>query len=153
MIKIYFNPQQSNIKFSARATLKHKIKPLILKQIIGLSTYPHAAKQLKEKLSAAGLEVWLDLDELKPGDSWQATLEKALSDCDALVVYVGTGGVQNWVDMEVRTAIDRFVTDKEKNFRVIPCCGPDVDPGDLPAFLRSFQAVKLTDGFLEAKKA
>src|ERR1035438_10746662 len=63
-----------------------------------------AAAQL---LRNAGVEVWLDLDQLTPGEQWSPALEAALKDSSHFVVLVGEAGVQRWVDREVRYALDR----------------------------------------------
>ena len=106
------------------------------------------AKALRGRLEsansaqAAGLKVWLDKDDLKPGTGWQAQLEAVIEkQATAFVVYVGSRGVINWVDSEVRLGLARAVTDK--TFRFIPViareCG---DAAALPGFVGQFQGVK-----------
>ena len=78
----------------------------------------HAAQQLVEVLRRSGLAVWFDKDSLHPGEPWMATLETAILDCSAMLVYVGHLGVQAWVDREVRLGLERNTRDK--TFRLIP---------------------------------
>jgi hypothetical protein len=84
-----------------------------------------AARKLKRRLldspnaREAGLKVWFDKDELTPGKDWQSQIEQAIEkDATAFVVYVGSRGVMNWVEAEVRVALSRAITDK--SFLFIP---------------------------------
>jgi energy-coupling factor transporter ATP-binding protein EcfA2 len=99
-----------------------------------------AAKELARRLREADLKVWLDLDELQPGDAWMAKLEEALQQASAFAVYVGSSGIQRWVDREVRVALERSTADPA--FRIIPILGDGAaDPQTLPFFLRQHQVV------------
>lgn len=100
-----------------------------------------AAQDLARRLRAIGVEVWLDVDRLEPGDPWMAKIEEALASSDAFAVYVGRSGVQGWADQEVRVALSRAVTDE--SFRLIPILGPNADPASLPLFLRQHQWLDL----------
>jgi hypothetical protein len=100
-----------------------------------------AARAIAKQLRDAGVQVWLDVEELKPGDRWMADIEYALQKASAFAVYVGQGGIQQWVDLEVRVALDRSV--KNPEFRIISLLGQGANPDSLPAFLRQFQWVDL----------
>ena len=99
------------------------------------------AKAVARLLRNASLPVWLDLDEIRPGDQWQPALEAALKASTHFVVLVGANGVQRWVDREVRYAVDRNTTDS--NYRVIPLLGPGANEGALPPFLKQHQYLRL----------
>jgi formylglycine-generating enzyme required for sulfatase activity len=99
------------------------------------------AKTVAQLLRNAGVPVWLDLDELKPGEQWSSVLETALRDSTHFVVLVGETGVQRWVDREVRYALDRNTLDP--NYRVIPLLGPGAKEDALPLFLKQHQYLKL----------
>jgi hypothetical protein len=64
----------------------------------------------------------LDLDSLNPGDPWMQALENAIEVSDGFLVYVGSSGIQRFVDLEVRTAIVGRATDS--SYQVIPILGP-----------------------------
>jgi hypothetical protein len=53
---------------------------------------------------------------------------------------VGRSGVVRWVDLEMRTALDRMARDS--GYAIIPLLGTGADaPETLPLFLRQFHAV------------
>jgi WD40 repeat protein len=107
-----------------------------------------AARKLKDKLlassdaRAAGVKVWFDKDNLRPGAQWQPQIEQAIAiDATAFVVYVGSRGVMNWVDVEVRTALSRAATDKD--FLFIPALAAEsAGPSALPPFAELHQGVR-----------
>src|ERR1700722_16088479 len=106
-----------------------------------------AARSLKQRLIsgpdavAAGLKVWFDKDDLRPGQLWQPQIEKAISDATAFLVYVGSTGILNWVETEVRAALSRAVTDK--NFLFIPVLSGDASTAALlPPFVKLYQGIK-----------
>ena len=83
-----------------------------------------AARALKARILAApaaqenGLSVWFDKDDLAAGQPWQRQIETAIEHSYAFAVYVGSKGVANWVDAEVRLALNRAIT--EPDYRFIP---------------------------------
>ncbi len=87
-------------------------RPLLFLSHAGADT--EAAGRLKQRLEAApdaraaGLRVWFDKDDLRPDEGWQAQLEEAVGKrASAFAVYVGSKGVVNWVEAEVRLALSR----------------------------------------------
>ena len=105
-----------------------------------------AARALKQALlqsaagRAAGLEIWLDADDLSPGDGWQAEIETAMGAASACILLVGARGVVNWVRAELDLALSRAV--KEPGFRLIPVLLGDARSGDLTPFARRYHAVR-----------
>jgi TIR domain len=81
-----------------------------------------AAKALKARILAApvardnGLGVWFDKDDLDAGKPWQSQIETAIERSHAFAVYVGSKGVVNWVDAEVRLALNRTITEPDYRF-------------------------------------
>ena len=118
--------------------------PLVFLSHSGADT--ESTRELKRRLLAcpdaqkAGLKVWFDKDDLRPGEQWQPQIEQAIEkDATAFLVYVGSRGVINWVDLEVRTALSRAATDKD--FLFIPVLAPDIGANALPPFARLYQGV------------
>ncbi|MGD9770093.1 MAG: TIR domain-containing protein, partial [Pseudolabrys sp.] len=107
-----------------------------------------AAIELKRRILAteaarqAGLQVWLDKDDLLPGvEDWQKQLEIALTrKATAFAVMVGSKGVVNWVEREVRIGLSRATGDGAIPFvAVLAKDSPGVSA--LPAFAQQHQAV------------
>jgi hypothetical protein len=86
-----------------------------------------AARELRRRLltspdaKKAGLKVWFDKDDLKPGTPWSAQLADAIqNNATAFLVYVGSRGVMNWVDAEVELAISRTTNQQAEAAAVHP---------------------------------
>lgn len=109
-----------------------------------------AVKELAQRMRQAGIDVWLDVDELQPGDEWMRELEVALDGSEAFAVYIGRTGIMRWIGREVRVALDRNTQDPR--FRFIPILGPGADPKALPRFVAQHQWVDLRDGDLDPVK-
>jgi TIR domain len=107
-----------------------------------------AARELKRRILAsptareAELRVWFDKDDLEAGTGWQEQLERALTrEATAFAVYVGSRGVINWVDREVRVGLSRATGVNAIPF--IPIIGgPAVEVAALPPFAQQFQGVR-----------
>ena len=100
-----------------------------------------AAKSVAQLLKNAGLTVWLELDEIKPGNAWLPTLETALKASTHFVVLVGETGVRRWVEREVRYALERNTDDP--TYHIVPLLLRDAIEKDLPLFLKQHQYLKL----------
>src|SRR5271165_4058126 len=118
--------------------------PLVFLSHSGADT--EAARELKRRLESApdakkaGLKVWFDKDNLRPGMPWAAQIEQAIGhDASAFLVYLGSRGVINWVDMEVRAALSRAATDRD--FLFIPILAPEIGLNALPPFARLYQGI------------
>ena len=56
--------------------------------------------------SEAALKVWIDKRNLVPGEHWQDQLAEAIEkQSTAFALYVGSTGVMNWVENEVRLGL------------------------------------------------
>ena len=109
------------------------------------------AQQLAHRLREADVRVWIDVDNLLPGDAWMATIERVVAhEASSFLICVGRRGVRSFVDLEVRTAISRWAQDASGFFRIIPVLGPGAEPRKLPEFLRHFQYVDARPGLNDA---
>ena len=119
-------------------------KPLLFLSHAG--TDIEAARRLKARLEAAqdaraaGLRVWFDKDDLRAGEPWMAQLEEAIERrATAFAVYVGSKGVVNWVEAEVRLALSR-ATGSNGRFPFVPVIAAASEgSAALPGFARQFQ--------------
>ncbi len=91
-----------------------------------------------------GLMVWFDKDPacLVAGKEWQKQIEEAIDrKATAFAVYVGSKGVNNWVEREVRLGLSRAT--KEPGFPFIPVLAPSATGSSaLPSFAAQYQAVR-----------
>jgi len=46
-------------------------------------------------LQSEGISVWVDVDDLRPGVSWQAEIEKALTDASGLIVFMSSSSLKS----------------------------------------------------------
>ncbi|MEP4195694.1 MAG: TIR domain-containing protein [Aliishimia sp.] len=105
-----------------------------------------AARAVKDRLlaspaaQAAGLRVWLDLDNLDPGRPWQQQLDNALNSATAGAILVGGRGIANWVQAEFEVLNSRAV--KEADFRLVPVLLEGARTDVLTPFARRYHAVR-----------
>jgi hypothetical protein len=127
--------------------------PLVFLSHSGADT--EAARELKRRLEsapdakAAGLKVWFDKDDLRPGTSWSAQIAEVIqTQATAFVAYVGSGGVMNWVEAEVDLAISRAATTKPNPLLFVPALAAESRSTALPPFAKRYQGVRdpLGDG-------
>lgn len=122
--------------------------PLLFLSHAGTDT--EAARTLKQRIEEApearkrGLKVWFDKDNLRAGESWQTQLEETIGQrATAFAVYVGSRGVINWVEAEVRLGLSRAIGRNGHHFPFIPVLAAGAKGSDaLPGFARQFQAVR-----------
>ena len=56
---------------------------------------------------ALDVDVWVDLDNLTPGQNWDAEITRVLRDCIGLLVFVSPASMQSdWVKREITAAAD-----------------------------------------------
>jgi len=106
-----------------------------------------AVRELKKKLVARRLTVWLDEDELRPGVPWQQLLESGITNSRSVAVLVARDGLGPWEDEEMQAALRLAVKFKRP---VIPVLlpGAAAEP-ELPLFLTNRTWVDLRGGLSE----
>jgi hypothetical protein len=120
--------------------------PLLFLSHAGIDTEP--ARALKARIEAtpavreAGLRVWFDKDCLRAGEPWQDQLEEAIQRrSTAFAAYLGSRGVVNWVEAEVRLGLSRATGDK--GYRFIPVIAAGSAGAEaLPGFAAQYQGVR-----------
>jgi tetratricopeptide (TPR) repeat protein len=103
--------------------------------------------EIAEALRRRGLQVWLDKDDLVPGQPWQEALEEIIETTRAAAVLVGKDGIGPWENREMRACLSELV---DRELPVIPVLlpGAPVKP-KLPLFLRAFTWVDLRSGITD----
>ncbi|MEH2182973.1 TIR domain-containing protein [Nostoc sp.] len=93
-----------------------------------------AVIKIAQKLRELGILPWFDQWELRPGFSWQKSLEMQIEQIKSAAVFVGKSGVGPWQEMELRAFLEEFV---HRGLPVIPVLLPDAPSFvELPVFLR-----------------
>jgi hypothetical protein len=73
-----------------------------------------AALGLKSALAARGLRVWIDVDELPPGSTWQPRIARALRAARSIAILVGSDGIGPWQDEEMQAALQVAVGERPR---------------------------------------
>ena len=62
--------------------------------------------RLKTALETRGLKVWIDKDEIRPGDRFVEALEMGIESCNAVILVVSAGALSSsWVTDEYHRAV------------------------------------------------
>ncbi len=119
----------------------------------------HAAGRLKQWLEAAGIQVWSDTSELRPGQDWRAEIRQAImADTFVFIACFSHNSVSrkaSYQNEELTIAIDELRVKRPDPLWLIPvrfdsCEIPDIELG-AGRTLASIQRVDLFgDGFDEA---
>lgn len=80
-------------------------------------------RELYQKLSAKSwMDVWLDEEQLLPGQDWDYEIHKALNSSDAVIVTLSTGSVtkEGYVQKELRSALEIALEKPEGTIFILP---------------------------------
>jgi hypothetical protein len=102
-------------------------------------------RRINSDLKAAGVRTWFDEEQLRPGQIWQAELERQIDQVRAACVFVGPNRRGPWQELEIRAFLSAFVN---RACPVIPVLleGATGAP-DLPIFLREMMWVDLRENY------
>jgi hypothetical protein len=107
-------------------------------------------RELYKALLSLGYSVFLDSEELVPGEVWRPALEEALSASRCIAVCVGPAGPGPWTELEVNFALRR--NREDPSYPVIPVTlqgGNRAKLEEISRFLPDFQSIDLTAGVLD----
>ncbi|MGH8932594.1 MAG: TIR domain-containing protein [Egibacteraceae bacterium] len=90
-----------------------------------------ALEQLAKRLRDEGIQPWLDLWCLVPGDAWQPQIVQGLNASKACAVFVGPHGLGDWAREELAVAQDRAA--KDRDFRLFMVLLPGALQPDDPS--------------------
>jgi hypothetical protein len=80
-----------------------------------------AVREIAQELSKEGINPWLDIDQIKPGTSWQPTLGEQIESINSAAVFVGDAGLGPWQNQESQAFLNQFV---KRGCPVIPVVLP-----------------------------
>jgi hypothetical protein len=103
-------------------------------------------RRVADGLSSAGMRVWLDEADLKPGTNWMQEIERELSGANFVVFFISPASVESQLaSLELQVALHRQVHG-EGGAVILPVL---LEDADAPPLLRQFQWVDLRDGDIE----
>ena len=79
-------------------------------------------RELHQKLTADGFDVWLDEVRLLPGQDWTEEIEKAVSQSDVIIICLSNQSInkQGYVQKEIKFALDIALEKPEDVIFIIP---------------------------------
>jgi hypothetical protein len=126
-----------------------------LKAFISYASADRAqATKLHKKLIAKGIDAWIDVEELLPGQDWKLEIDKALHASDAIIICISNQSMtkEGYVQKELKHALDLAQEKPEGTIFLIPV---RLENCQVPFRLKDFQWVDLfeRDGFSHLEKA
>ncbi len=104
-------------------------------------------RRIADGLEQRSLSVWIDERRIAHGARWLAQLQRILRTAESALLMMGPHGVGRWQEAEIEECL---IEARERGMRVIPVLLPEgPDPGALPPFVRSLNALDARFGFLE----
>lgn len=95
--------------------------------------------QIASRLKSTFITPWIDVWEVKAGDSFARKIEEVLAVVPIVAIFCGTKGLSSWQEQEVAAVMDRSV---RKQCLLIPVLLPGVDDNLLTPFLKLKQFIK-----------
>lgn len=112
------------------------------------------ARQLFERLTADGINAWLDEENLLPGQQWEFEINEAIKNANAIIVCLSSNSLakEGFVQKELKLALDIASEKPEGTIHIIPA---RLDESDVPVSLKKYHWANLFDdaGYEKIKKA
>jgi hypothetical protein len=103
------------------------------------SEIKNSVRQISDRLKNMGLGVWLDEQQIKPGDSISDALDRGLNESSYVVAVVGPNDKESkWAKIDLQRAIS-------KGKRVIPVMVNHATSNDLPDVVSNYMAVDVSE--------
>jgi hypothetical protein len=102
-----------------------------------------AVRELYYRLRDAGIEPWIDEEDLLPGQQWQEVIREAVQAARIVVVCLSKKSIdkRGFVQEEIHYALD-VAAKKTGSYYIVPA---RLEPCDIPASLKEWQWVDLFD--------
>ena len=109
-----------------------------------------AAERVRDALTAHGLEVWFDRNELRGGDAWDASIRKQIKECALFVPIVSAdtdARREGYFRLEWKLAVDRshLLADGEPFLLPVAIDGVSEAAARVPDRFREFQWSRVED--------
>jgi hypothetical protein len=134
--------------FSTPADLASQVVTVLARDFDAFLSYSSRDKEavagLAARLKRDGLRIWIDDDELHPGDDWAGEARSALARVPAVAVFVGPHGIGHHQEAELVEALDSS-RPGDGRFRLIPVLLPGADAMSLPPYLAKYLWVDFRD--------
>ena len=103
----------------------------------------HRVIGLGRALRASGLRTWIDVEDIVPGERWEAAIEKALRQADFILVCMSTHSVakRGFAQREIKRALRAEEEMLEGDIFLVPIL---LDSCEIPTALQQFQWVNAT---------
>lgn len=103
-----------------------------------------AVQALYARLIADGFDVWLDSENLLPGQDWKSEIPKVVRNSDIVVILISKTLLtkEGYIQKEIRVALDAAEEKPEGTIFIIPA---KIEECDFPERLRNWQWVNLYD--------
>jgi eukaryotic-like serine/threonine-protein kinase len=76
-----------------------------------------AVREVARELVRKGIKPWLDIEQIRPGTTWQKALRQQISHIKSAAVFIGNDGIGPWQDEEIQGFLSEFV---DRECPVIP---------------------------------
>jgi hypothetical protein len=111
-------------------------------------------RELYRYLRKRGIQPWLDVENLIPGQNWELEIPKAIQLSDAIIICLTNKSIdkEGYVQREIRFALDKALEIPEGRIFLIPV---RLEECDLPYSLKKYQWVNLYEegGYSKLVKA
>lgn len=107
------------------------------------------ALQLKTEIENLGYSIWLDKEDILPGQKWELNIRNAINDSRVVIVCLSSHWVseKSFVHKELKTALEVMDLFPEDHAFIIPV---KLDDCDIPDKLKDLQYVEISQrGYLD----
>jgi hypothetical protein len=71
-----------------------------------------AVREIAQRLVKEGIKPWLDVEQIRPGTTWQTALGEQIESIKSAAVFVGNSGTGPWQGEEIQALLSQFVKRK-----------------------------------------
>jgi hypothetical protein len=104
-----------------------------------------AVDRIARDLRSHGVDIWMDRQDLVPGNEWLPQIEAAISRAEFMLVFISEASLRSrWVQEEYKKAFENQA--EASGTRLIPILLENVN---LPRFLSKIQYIDFTESYFE----